>query len=183
MARLKRCILVSGLPGSGKSTVGRALATELGADLFDKDDYLERLFVARGIGDDNWRQQLSRESDRQFEHEARGSQFAVLVSHWRPRGSDATSGTACDWVVESFEHIVELFCDCPIEVAAARFEERQRHPGHLDAMRNAAETLDWLRVFAGRIPLGIGQLVRIDTTGEAVDLATRIDAAFADTDR
>ena len=154
MARPKRCILVSGLPGSGKSTVGRALATELGADLFDKDDYLERLFVARGIGDDNWRQQLSRESDRQFEHEARGSQFAVLVSHWRPPGSDATSGTACDWVVESFGHIVEL-----------------------------AETLDWLRVFAGRIPLGIGQLVRIDTTGKAVDLATRIDMAFADTER
>ncbi len=183
MARIKRCIVVSGLPGGGKSTVGRALAAELGADLFDKDDYLERLFVARGIGDADWRQQLSRESDRNFERDALGSHFAVLVSHWRPRGSDSTSGTPCEWVSEAFDRIVELFCDCPVEVAAARFGERLRHPGHLDATRSPSQTEDWLRACARRLPLGIGQLVRVDTTAAAGDLATRVGAALAQTER
>ena len=178
MARAKRCIVVSGLPGSGKSTIGRALAAELGADLFDKDDYLERLFDARGIGDADWRRQLSRDSDRNFERDALGSHFAVLVSHWRPPGSDSASGTACDWVAESFDRIVELYCECPVEVAVTRFGERQRHPGHLDATLSAFETEARLRVFARGLPLGLGRLVKFDSTGAIDDLVIRIGAAL-----
>ena len=182
MAEIKRCTVISGLPGSGKSTVGRLLAASLGADLFDKDVYLEGLFDLRGIGDADWRQQLSRESDRNFERDASTSHFAVLVSHWRPRGTKASSGTPCDWIAETFERTFELHCDCPVEVAAARFRARQRHPGHLDAARGAAEIETWLQACARDLPLGIGQLLRIDTTAAQVeDRVAQIGAVIAET--
>jgi hypothetical protein len=48
-------VVVSGLPGSGKTTLGRRLARALGLPLIDKDDILERLFETKGIGDTAWR--------------------------------------------------------------------------------------------------------------------------------
>lgn len=58
----RRFVLVSGLPASGKSTLARTVAPLLGLQMIDKDDILDRLFEAKGIGDSAWRQQLSRES-------------------------------------------------------------------------------------------------------------------------
>ena len=45
------CIAVTGLPGSGKSTVGRTVARSLDCAYLDKDDFLEQLFDQRGTGD------------------------------------------------------------------------------------------------------------------------------------
>ena len=41
-----RLHVFAGLPGSGKSTLARALAAELGAPLFDKDEWRARTFAA-----------------------------------------------------------------------------------------------------------------------------------------
>nr|WP_299242676.1 gluconokinase [uncultured Halomonas sp.] len=42
-----RCILVMGVSGSGKSRIGRDLATAMGADFIDADDYHSPLNVAK----------------------------------------------------------------------------------------------------------------------------------------
>jgi shikimate kinase len=76
----KPYVVISGLPGSGKSTLARRLAPLLKLPIIDKDDILERLFEARGIGDKGWRRGLSRESDEIFQEEARKTQGVVLVS-------------------------------------------------------------------------------------------------------
>ena len=52
------CIAITGLPGSGKSTIGKQAASLLGVPLLDKDDYLEALFEERGSGDSQLRSQL-----------------------------------------------------------------------------------------------------------------------------
>lgn len=57
-------VVVSGLPGSGKSTVARQIASYAGIAVLDKDDILEQLFDERGIGDAEWRSALSRNADR-----------------------------------------------------------------------------------------------------------------------
>ena len=47
----KPFIVVSGLPGSGKTTVARTLASLLDLPVFDKDEILEQLFDTKGVGD------------------------------------------------------------------------------------------------------------------------------------
>ncbi len=51
---------MSGLPASGKSRLGAAIAPLLGLALLDKDDFLETLFERDGTGDAAWRERLSR---------------------------------------------------------------------------------------------------------------------------
>ena len=74
--------MISGLPGSGKSTLGRELAAKLDLAFIDKDDILDQLFESRGVGDGEWRRALSRESDALLQSTAMASARAVIVSHW-----------------------------------------------------------------------------------------------------
>src|SRR3954470_11229689 len=49
---------ITGAPGSGKSTVARALASELALPLLAKDDVKEPLFDTLGVGDREWSRKL-----------------------------------------------------------------------------------------------------------------------------
>lgn len=166
-------VVVSGLPGSGKTTLARRLAPALGLSLLDKDDILEGLFEALGIGDVNWRQRLSRASDEIFERLARSSSGAVLTSFWRNPDLSTQSGTPTDWIASTSQRLVEVYCACKPEIAAARFVNRQRHPGHLDSAKRAEDVLANFRTLAAAGPLGIGKFLQVDTSKE-IDLDTVI---------
>ena len=43
------CILVTGIPASGKSTMAKYLSKELGIPMFSKDEIKERLFDTLGF--------------------------------------------------------------------------------------------------------------------------------------
>jgi cytidylate kinase len=162
-------VVVSGLPGSGKTTLARKLAPALGLSLIDKDDILEGLFEALGIGDADWRQRLSRASDEIFERLARSSSGAVLTSFWRHPEISRQCGTPAHWIVSASSRIVEVYCACEPEIAAARFVNRQRHPGHLDGAKRAEDVVANFRTLAAAGPLGIGKFLRVDSTNE-IDL-------------
>ena len=73
--------------------------------------------------------------------------------------------------------VVEVFCDCPVEVSAARFVARERHPGHLDRLRTADEHEEGIRRLreSYRGPLGVSdQLVTVDTS-RPVDIDALLD--------
>ncbi len=53
-------VVVAGLPGSGKTTLARALAVELDLPLISKDTIKEALFDALGTGDLEWSKRLGR---------------------------------------------------------------------------------------------------------------------------
>lgn len=166
-------IVVTGLPASGKSAVGRLLHRELAMPLLDKDTILEALYDALGSPDRGARSRLSRASDEVLLATAAVSGPAVLVNWWRDDVSRRLPGLGLP--------LVEVFCDCPFEIAAARFEARERHPGHHDRTRSAAETeaaATQLRA-SWRGPLGLGRLVRIDTGGrlDADDVVSRVRRA------
>jgi glucokinase len=166
-------VVVSGLPGSGKTTLARQLAPALGLPLIDKDDILERLFEQRGIGDAAWRRALSRESDLVLQREAAASTGAVLTSMWHVPGMAADSGTPTGWLRELSHLVVEVVCVCAPEIAARRFVERRRHPGHLDDSTTLAVVMDRLRVHARLGALDIGPRVGVDTSGDV-----KIDAVI-----
>ena len=162
----KPFVLISGLPGSGKTTLGSQLAPLLSLPLIDKDDILDRLFESRGVGDAAWRRSLSRESDAILQNEAINSDGAVLASLWRLRGMPSDSGTPTDWLDADSYDVIHLHCVCEPEVAASRFLHRRRHPGHRDVDSSPAEVLVSLRKLVRLPPLDIGQRIDVDTSRE-----------------
>ncbi len=176
----RRFVVVSGLPGSGKSALGRAVAPLLALPLLDKDDLLERLFDSVGVGDAAWRRRLSRESDAQLQAEATVSNGAVLVSFWHQPGMPPDSGTPTDWLRLLSPYVVHLRCICPAALAADRFLRRTRHPGHLDRDRTHAEVTASLEQLAALEPLHFGQSVEVSTDAplEPALVAARVQAAF-----
>lgn len=172
--------MMSGLPGSGKSTLARRLAPIMGLPLLDKDDILEGLFATRGIGDAAWRRRLSRESDAILAREADRVDGAVLASFWRLDGMPADSGTPTDWLHALPSPLVNVHCDVDPETAARRFQERRRHPGHLDEETPYSHLLTDLRALARLGRLKIEPCIVVDTAGQASaeNVASLIHAAL-----
>jgi hypothetical protein len=160
----KPFVVISGLPGSGKSTLGQSLAQGLGLRVLDKDAILERLFEEKGVGDIEWRRTLSRESDNILQAEATASDGAVLISHWRLPGMPLNSGTPTDWLYQLSNRIVDVHCECPADLSAERFVRRKRHPGHMDHERSHAEVLASIQAVAGFGRLQIGPRLNVDTS-------------------
>ena len=171
---------MSGLPASGKSRLGAAIAPMLGLALLDKDDFLETLFEREGTGDAPWRERLSRRSDELLRSAALAAALdtggAVLASFWRHPGRADGGGTPCDWLRELPGALVEVHCRCPAGVAIERFRHRDRHPGHLDAGRRGADLSGQFDGYAARGPLGLGTVIVVDTGvfPDAAALAARI---------
>jgi hypothetical protein len=177
---MNRYVVVSGLPASGKSTVAAAVGAELRLPVLDKDEFLAALFRSRGIGDVAWRTQLSRDADFSFRREAEKSQGAILVSWWRHPRSDMSSGTPTEWLASLRGVIVELHCRCAPAIAAARFMNRQRDPGHLDARWSHDELLVAFEKQAALGPLGLARLVEFDTetSGSLSGVAAELRGIF-----
>jgi glucokinase len=129
----------------------------------DKDDFLEQLFDQRGTGDSNWRTLLSRESDGLFQNHAQLLPRVILVSHWRPQGRAGPSGTSIEWLSTTFTTVIELYCVCPVDIAAERFTTRERHRGHLDHRWSLFEVKEWMRDYNSYLPLKLGREIRVDT--------------------
>jgi hypothetical protein len=159
-------IVVSGLPASGKSTVGRNLSNSLDLPLLDKDDYLTQLFESEGVGDLNWRRRLSRKSDELFKDAAQQSSGAVLVSWWRLPDMDSQSGTPIDWLHSLSYKIVQVHCVCEPEIAARRFFERERHPGHLDSRHSLEDVIASTKQLSKLESFEVGIRLDINTTEE-----------------
>ena len=159
----KLCFYVTGLPAAGKSTIGKFLSESLSISLLDKDDYLEALFETRGVGDASWRQRLSQEADVLFRKEAEAKSRIVLVSHWRPKNLDTDSGTPCNWLSDTFDTVIEIYCSCSVDIALKRFHSRNRHPGHVDRSRTIAQIGDWLTEYATHLPIGVGKSYRVNS--------------------
>lgn len=157
------CIYITGLPAAGKTTVARFIANHYSLPLLDKDDYLEQLFETHLNIDMAKRSQLSREADQFFVNDALQQETLVLVSHWRPLQSKATSGTPVDWLTQNYARVIEVNCSCSVITAAQRFVKRQRHPGHNDTSRSLDEIQLWFEQYASMLPIGLGQKVQVNT--------------------
>jgi len=156
-------IVVSGLPASGKSTLGRAIAKALRLPMLDKDEILEALFENRGIGDADWRRRLSRIADQELIEQATKLPAAVITSWWRHPNSSAGSGTPSEWLHSLQGEVVEIYCVCSPSVAASRFIQRTRHAGHVDGRHTFEGLLASFQTQASFGPLRIGRTIEVST--------------------
>jgi glucokinase len=171
---MNSAVIVSGIPGSGKTTLGRRLAAALDWPLIDKDHILERLFASEGVGDSAWRR-LSRESDAILQREAEALDRVVLVSFWHVPGMTNDSGTPIDWLRTQSRVIVNVHCACPPQVAAGRFARRTRHVGHGDGTIPPEDLIADFQRLAELGCLRFAHRLDIDTSRE-VDVEALISA-------
>jgi glucokinase len=161
-------VLVTGVPGAGKSTLAAQLAVALAAPLLSRDAVKESLFDSLGVRDRAWALSLGRASARVIWSLVASGAPAAVVDIWldplRGDHDDARDGLAAAGITGA----LEVLCRCPGEVAAQRYAARHRHPGHLGADES---TLQRIREAAAAMtPLGVGPSIEVDTTAP-VDVA------------
>ncbi len=122
-------VLVTGLPGSGKTTLAVALATKLDLPLIGKDRYKEILFELLGVGDMDWSRRIGQAAIA-LQYDAMSSIRSAVVDSALWTGLSEPE-------VEALElPLVQVHCRCPFEVARARYFARvaagERHAGHRD---------------------------------------------------
>ena len=172
-------VFVSGAPGSGKTTLARPLAAQLGFPLFAKDTIKESLHDTLGADEPHgpdgevtlrWSNRLGGASMELLWTLARDAPRCVLEANFRPahahqreRLRELTTGG----------RLVEVHCACPPDEAARRFDLRGaqpgRHPVHLWRTLPPESRAEYTG------PLALGPVVEVDTT-RAVDVA-RVAAA------
>jgi predicted kinase len=162
---MRRLVYVSGKLGGGKTSLAVPLAAELGYSLVTKDLVKETLHDALRVPGEG-------EVDHAWSRRLGAASFELLF---------ALAARAGDMVIEANFHphsdyerdklrglggsVVEVHCACPAEVAAARYNSRQRHEVHTVKEVTPAD----MEERYGR-PVGVGSLVTVDTTAP-VDVA------------
>lgn len=153
----KLLVLVNGLPGSGKSTLGAALAKALRAEFLSKDTVKEAL--AGCLTDTGGASELGGIAMDAVWALARAAPRDVIVDSWWFRPRDLRFAQAGIEKVAP-RRLVEIWCDTPTEVARARYAGRRRAALYQDARRL---TEDWDRWAAEATPLGLGPVLVVDT--------------------
>ena len=150
-------IVVTGPPGSGKSTLSHALADELGLVLLVKDDLKQQLLARHPAGGVAESRRRGREAVRLLLDRARSVEAAVLDSVWVDRDGSRRE-------LQALGGVVEVFCRCDVETMRRRYAARAgtRPAGWFDLDREDDERWppEALEPLAGGWPV-----VEVDTTG------------------
>lgn len=159
-------IVVTGLPGTGKTTLGRRMAEELRVPFLYKDGIKETLFDALGTGSIEWSQRLGAATYDLFyyflESIMTGGVSLLIESNFEAVRAEPHLR---DLLKRYSYYDLQVLCKAEGPVLVERFEERaksaERHQGHVD-------NLDELRpkLMRGRIgPINLpGPLLEVDTT-------------------
>lgn len=126
----KTVVLVTGIPGAGKTTVSRALSKALALPLLSKDAIKESLFDVLGVRDREWSLQLGAAANRVLWALLSCCPAGAIVDMWLDPIRDV--GLSQQGLAQADVHTAfEIICDCPAELAVERYASRIRHAGHL----------------------------------------------------
>jgi predicted kinase len=161
-------IIITGLPGTGKTTLGKKLSEKLSLPFITRDALKELLFDTLGWSDREWSKKLGIASyalmDYFIKTELKAGRSFIIESNFKPEFDNAKFKK---WQNEYHYSAVQILCYARGEVLFNRFKQRaesgERHPGHVDSL-NSNLLKDSL--LAGKSdPLNIeGKVIKIDTT-------------------
>jgi predicted kinase len=154
-------IVVSGAPGTGKSTIAGAVGAAARFSVLSLDPIKEALADVLGLGDEDWSNRVGDAAAEVVFRLAAGFPDAVAEGWWR--------GARRDRAVAEFAGAVEVFCYCDPELAASRSLARRdggRHRIHRDMINPAGvgSAAYVASLAATVIPLRLGgPLIEVDT--------------------
>jgi predicted kinase len=154
-------IVVSGAPGTGKSTIARELGVALRLPVLSLDPIKEALADVLGLGDEDWSNRVGDAAAEVVFRLAADFPDAVAEGWWR--------GARRDRAVTEFAGALEVFCRSDPDLAAARSLARReggRHRIHRDMINPAGVgSAAYIASLAGEVtPLRLGgPLIEADT--------------------
>jgi predicted kinase len=155
-----RTVVVSGAPGTGKTTVATTIAGRLALPLLSLDTVKEALADTLGMGDEAWSDTLGDAAAEVIFRLAAAFPAVVVEGWWRRERRDRAR--------QEFAGCLELFCRCDPPLAEQRMRERHgadRHPIHRDVI-NPGLLFEAATLAATVEPLGVGsRLIEVDTSG------------------
>ncbi len=168
--RSRRFVLISGAPGSGKTTLAGPLARKLGFSLFSKDLIKETLVDVLGDGGGGLEtsRRIGGAAMELLWSLARHTPQAVLEANFRPHSDYERSK-----LMSLDAAIVEIHCDCGAEETARRFRDRAGAGGQHAAHPLKELPPELLAEYDG--PMAIGPVIEADTR-RPLDVVALADA-------
>ncbi|MGH3470850.1 MAG: AAA family ATPase [Nocardioidaceae bacterium] len=161
-------VVVTGVPGAGKTTLANAVAAELDALLLSLDAIKERMFAGGQAGPD--RDALRRRAEAELAASVDAATGPVVVDIWVAPHRDTER--VCRLLKPYANRVAELLCRVPADVAVERYRRRERGGPHLPADE---ATLQRVREAVDEIaPLSLGVCIEVDTSAP-VELGTILD--------
>lgn len=164
-------IIITGHPGTGKTTLAHRLSVELKLPVVCKDEVKEILFDRLGWSDDVWSRKLSLSSYGILDYVmdgVLGVGIGLIVESNFVAEYDSERLERC--IVKYRANAIQIVLHCDEVVRTERFQNRgasgKRHPGHHN-LDKAQEHLEGSK----RTPLSLDiPLIEIDTTDfDAID--------------
>ncbi len=172
-------VIITGLPSTGKTHLGREVASRLDLPFINKDAIKETLFNELGWSDREWSRKLGSTTY--------GILYYLLDALMPPGVSlvvesnfeaDKAGPELAQRIARHGYRVVQVLCKTDGPTLVERFKERsesgERHPGHVDSLAELTPKLLKGRIEPVALP---GPLIEVDTTDfDMIDYDTLVDS-------